>query len=228
MNTVLITGAARGIGLELVKQFLESGSQVFATYRGNTPPASLTDLLSTNRLSLRPLEVTDQNSIEALAVLLEGISIDIVINNAGIIGPKDQSYNKMDVKGWIEAFEINTVAPLMLTNALLPNLAMSDRPRVITITSQMGALNRESKGMLAYRSSKAAANKVMQVLALELKEQNVTVCPVHPGWVKTDMGGENAEISVEESAQGIVTLANNITIADTGKFLTWEGKEHPW
>ncbi|MDD1793749.1 SDR family oxidoreductase [Enterovibrio makurazakiensis] len=228
MNTVLITGAARGIGLELVKQFLESGSQVFATYRGNTPPASLTDLLSTNRLSLRPLEVTDQNSIDALTALLEGISIDIIINNAGIIGPQDQSYHNMDVKGWLETFEINTVAPLMVTNALLPNLAMSDSPRVITISSQMGSLEREAKGMIAYRSSKAAVNKVMQVLALELKEQNITVCPVHPGWVKTDMGGDNADISVQESARGILKLARNITIADTGKFFTWEGTEHPW
>ncbi|WP_394209040.1 SDR family oxidoreductase [Enterovibrio calviensis] len=228
MNTVLVTGATRGIGLELVKQFLESGNQVFATYRGNTPPDALNALLSTNQLSLRPLQVTDEKSIAELVSILDGIAIDILINNAGSSGPDNQSYHDMDAKGWAEAFRVNTIAPLMVTSALIPNLAISDSPRVITISSQMGSLHRESVGMYAYRSSKAAVNKVMQVLALELKEKGIIVCPVHPGWVRTDMGGEDAEISAKESAQGIVALTSQLTLADTGKFLTWEGKEHAW
>ncbi|WP_407334139.1 SDR family oxidoreductase [Enterovibrio sp. 27052020O] len=228
MNTVLVTGATRGIGLELVKQFLENGHQVFATYRGQTPPDTLNALLSTNQLSLRPLQVTDEKSIAELVSILDGIAIDILINNAGSIGPDNQSYHDMDVEGWAEAFRVNTIAPLMVTSALIPNLAISDSPRVITISSQMGSLHRESVGMYAYRSSKAALNKVMQVLALELKEKGIIVCPVHPGWVRTDMGGEDADISAKESAQGIVALSSQLTLADTGKFLTWEGKEHAW
>ena len=107
-------------------------------------------------------------------------------------------------------------------------MEVSSNPRIVTISSQMGALSRESMGMYAYRSSKAAVNKVMQVLALELKPKGITVCPVHPGWVKTDMGGQEADITAEESASGIVGLVQSMTLEQSGTFFTWEGNEHGW
>lgn len=227
METVFITGASRGIGLELARQFLALGYQVIATYR-NQPTQELKNLLTNQNLSLFELEVTSESSIQALVDSLNGRSIDILVNNAGIIGADDQAFETMDSKLWLNTFAVNSVAPLMISRALLSSLEKSETPRIITISSQMGSLSRESLGMYAYRSSKAAVNKVMQVLALELKEKGITVCPVHPGWVQTDMGGEQADISVVESAGGIVRLIQRITIEESGKFFTWEGTEHPW
>ncbi|USH05178.1 SDR family oxidoreductase [Grimontia kaedaensis] len=228
MGTIVVTGASRGIGLELVKTYLAKGDKVIATYRSPEPPSSLTLLQESNQLILRPLEVTDSQSIQAFAASLEDTQIDVLVNNAGVIGPDHQSYSDMDVQGWEQTFEINTIAPLIITNALLSHLAKSRSPKVLTISSQMGALSRESTGMFAYRSSKAAVNKVMQVLALELKAEGIIVCPVHPGWVKTDMGGDEADITVQESAEGIVKLSQSLTMNDSGKFFTWEGHEHAW
>ncbi|EOD78894.1 Short chain dehydrogenase [Grimontia indica] len=228
MSTIVVTGAARGIGLELVKTYLAKGDKVVATYRTPEPPVALTQLQGTGQLTLHPLEVTDSQSITAFAASLADTHIDVLVNNAGVIGPDHQSYSNMDVEGWKQTFEINTIGPLMVTSSLLSNLKKSPSPKVLTISSQMGALNRESTGMLAYRSSKAAVNKVMQVLALELKAESIIVCPVHPGWVKTDMGGDEADITAQESAEGIVKLTQSLTMKDSGKFFTWEGYEHAW
>jgi NAD(P)-dependent dehydrogenase (short-subunit alcohol dehydrogenase family) len=227
METVLITGASRGIGLELTRQFLALGYNVISTYRGK-PSEQLEKLLLNGDLSLYELEVTDESSILSLASKLSGTQLDILINNAGIMGSDEQSMEAIDAKGWLDTFAVNSIAPLMVSRALLKLLENSKNPRIITVSSQMGALNRESYGMYAYRSSKAAVNKVMQVLALELKPKGIIVCPIHPGWVKTDMGGDEADISVEESASGIVKLARNLTLDQSGKFLTWQGTEHVW
>ncbi|MGF1911818.1 SDR family oxidoreductase [Vibrio kasasachensis] len=227
METVLITGASRGIGLELTRQFLDLGYYVISTYRG-LPSAKLESLLSNKALTLFELEVTDETSINNLASTLASTKIDILINNAGILGSSDQSMRAIEPKEWLDTFAVNTIAPLMVSRAFMNRLEASSNPRIVTISSQMGALNRDSTGMYAYRSSKAAVNKVMQVLALELKPKGIIVCPVHPGWVKTDMGGEGADITVEESASGIVALVQSLTTEQSGKFLTWQGDEHVW
>jgi len=227
METVLITGASRGIGLELTRQFLDRGYHVISTYRG-----SLADKLSTlnqnENLNCYELEVTNEKSILRLSEDLGDQTIDILINNAGITGPEKQSLETIDVQGWLDTFLINSIAPLLVSQALLSNFKRAVNPRILTISSQMGALSRERKGMFAYRSSKSAVNKVMQILSLELRDQGISVCPVHPGWVKTDMGGSGADITVEESARGIVDLAIRLTIENSGKFFTWEGSEHDW
>ena len=227
METVLITGASRGIGLELCQQFLNCGFNVLATYRGS-PSSALQTLAEAEQLTLYALEVLDQNSIDSLSAALREQPIDILINNAGVLGPDKQELDGLDVKGWLDTFAVNSIAPLTVSMALLENLKQADNARIITITSQMGSLNRQSTGKYAYRSSKAAANKVMQVLALELREFGITVCPVHPGWVKTDMGGEDADITVQTSAGGICELATQLTLERSGQFLTWEGNIHAW
>jgi len=227
METVLVTGASRGIGLELTRQYLALGYNVISTYRGH-PSAQLKNMLVRGSLTLCELEVTDENSILNLAAELSGVQLDILINNAGVIGSDEQAMESINPQEWLDTFAVNTIAPLMVSRALLKLLETSANPRIITVSSQMGALSRESYGMYAYRSSKAAVNKVMQVLALELKPKGIIVCPVHPGWVKTDMGGKDADITAEESASGIVKLSRDLTLAQSGKFLTWQGVEHVW
>ncbi|MEM9623290.1 MAG: SDR family oxidoreductase [Pseudomonadota bacterium] len=228
METILITGANRGIGLQLTRHYLDNGHRVLATCRQPDNAEALTDLAHHAELTIHPLEVTDADSVAALCDKLANIRIDVLVNNAGIMGGDQQSRDDMDYAAWSEAFAVNTMAPFRLVTALLPNLMHAERPRAITISSQMGSLQRQSKGSYAYRSSKAAVNKVMQVMALELAADGIIVCPVHPGWVRTDMGGNNADISVAQSAAGIYQLISNLTPTDSGRFWTWEGQEHPW
>ncbi|GAL35327.1 short chain dehydrogenase [Vibrio maritimus] len=227
METVFITGISRGIGLELAKQYLALGWRVIGTHRGE-PSSGLIELLNYDQLSLLKLEVTAQDSVKVISESLSDVVVDVLINNAGVIGSDEQSMLEIDPADWMDTFAVNTVAPLMVTRELLPFMAKSPRPRVITISSQMGSLNRESTGMYAYRSSKAAVNKVMQVLSVELKESGIIVCPIHPGWVQTDMGGSEADITVTESAAGIISLIDSLTMASTGRFWTWNGQEHEW
>lgn len=226
METVLITGANRGIGLELSKRSLDSGKHVIATCRQPDTAIELKALIEPSHI--HQLEVTDEADVDRLARSLSGQTIDVLINNAGIMGSERQSIDDMDYAAWLEAFNVNTLAPFRLIVALRDNLKNAMRPRAVTISSQMGSLNRKSKGSHAYRSSKAAVNKVMQVLSMELESDGIIVCPVHPGWVRTDMGGSAADISVEESGEGLFRLIDSMTMEHTGRFWTWEGKEHPW
>lgn len=228
MDTVLVTGANRGIGLELTRCFMQAGHSVHATCRNPQDAHELQALATTNKLSIHPLEITNAKSVAALSQVLRTDVIDILINNAGIIGGDSQSIDHMDYDAWAEAFAVNTMAPFRLITTFRDNLKRSTRPRAITLSSQMGALSRKSRGSHAYRSSKAAVNKVMQVLSMELEEDDIIVCPVHPGWVRTDMGGSSADISAEESASGLVKLIDGLTMEHSGRFWTWDGSEHAW
>jgi len=227
METVLITGVSRGIGLGLARQFLERGFRVIGTYRGG-PSSELVKLAGSANLSLVEVELTDESAIATLSASLANQPIDILINNAGVLGPENQSLAALDVAGWLHTFAVNSIAPLLVSRALLPNLALSANPRIATLSSQMGSLASTGTGMYAYRSSKAAVNKVMQTLSVELQEQGISVCLFHPGWVKTDMGGPNAEITVRTSAAGIADQISRLSMEDTGKFLTWDGEPLAW
>jgi NAD(P)-dependent dehydrogenase (short-subunit alcohol dehydrogenase family) len=227
METVLVTGAGRGIGLELTRRFLEAGRHVIATARDPHRSAELNSLASPS-LTVAALDVTDAGSTSRLSSDLSGRPIDVLVSNAGVMGSDRQGVHDMDYSAWLHTFEVNTLAPFRVTIGFLENLRLAERPRVVALSSQMGALDRKSVGWFAYRSSKAALNKVMQVLASELKPDGIVVCPVHPGWVRTDMGGPEADISVEESVRGLVALIDSLTLEQSGRFWTWEGGEHPW
>lgn len=227
METVLITGASRGIGLELTKQFLDLNYKVISTYRVK-PSLALDTLTSNKNLTLIELEVTNEDSISNLSRTLSGITIDILINNAGVIGPEQQSMAEIKQQDWLNTFATNSIAPLMVSHAVLPSIQAASKPRILTISSLMGSINSDSVGMYAYRSSKAAVNKVMKILSVELKDKGVAVCLIHPGWVQTDMGGQQADISVEESATGILEIACNLTMYQSGHFLTWQGNKLDW
>lgn len=229
METILITGANRGIGLALVSRYLEAGHHVVATCRLPTEATDLQALQKDNAaLEVLPLETTSEQQTQQLASSLAGRRIDVLINNAGVMGGDRQSLKNMDYAAWLDAFSVNTLAPFRLSVALLDNLLAAERPRIITVSSQMGALARQSKGALIYRSSKAAVNKTMQVLALELEAQGVIVCPVHPGWVQTDMGGAQADLTAAQSAEGLFQLITQLDQSKSGRFWCYDGSEHPW
>jgi NAD(P)-dependent dehydrogenase (short-subunit alcohol dehydrogenase family) len=227
MQTIVISGANRGIGLALTRQFLQAGHHVIAGCRQPDKAAEL--LASPGSLELAQLDVGDAESVRLFCQQLGTRAVDVLVNNAGVMGGEHQGIHDMDYVSWLHTFEINTLAPFRLATALLPNLKRSERPRVATISSQMGAFGLEmGTGRYAYRTSKAAVSKAMQVLAQELAADNIIVCPLHPGWVRTDMGGPAAEISAEASAAGLFKLIDNLTMAQSGRFWTWEGREHVW
>ncbi len=228
METVVITGANRGIGLQLTKQFLLTGKRVIATCRDLDKAQGLKSLQDQGELTIHSLEVTSEQSVADFCSNLQDKTIDILINNAGIIGGDKQDSEKMDYQAWADCFAVNCMAPFRLSSALKTNLLMSARPRIISISSMMASLMGEGVGSFAYRSSKAALNKTMQVLALEYSNDDIVVCPVHPGWVQTEMGGPDAELTVQQCALGLVSLINGLTLEHSGRFWQWDGQELVW
>ena len=228
MSTVLITGANRGIGLEMAKLYAARGDTVLACCRN---PASAEALRAVpGSVEILEVEVTEAASVAALAASLEGRAIDLLINNAGTMGPPpaQQSVADMDFDGWAEAFEVNSMAPVRVMQALLDNLKASSDPRLVTITSQMGALSLDMTVAYAYCSSKAALNKYMKMAALELGKSGINVCVIHPGWVQTDMGGPKADLTPAESASGIVNTIDGLNAETNGSFWKWNGETHDW
>lgn len=230
MTTTLITGANRGIGLALAKQCTEAGDQVFATCRSPADAHDLNALAASSggRLTVHGLDVGDGASIAACAKAVGDTPIDILINNAGILGGKSQTLEAIDFDAWIDAFKVMTIGPFRMVQTFLPNLKAATAPKVMTVTSQLGASTWPFGGSYAYSSAKAGVNKVMQILAKDLKAQNIIVAMIHPGWVKTDMGGDGADITAQESAAGIRSVIASLTPETSGNFYKWNGDIHPW
>jgi NAD(P)-dependent dehydrogenase (short-subunit alcohol dehydrogenase family) len=228
MAVVLITGANRGIGLALVKAYASRRDKVFAAIRATSDRYELDELVkaSPKWIEVIEMDVSDPAEIGRVRRRLEAEPIDVLINNAGIGGPDRQTATDMDFDGLAEAFNVNTIAPLRVANAFLPNVKAA-KGKIITLSSQMGSTGASSDN-LAYRVSKQAVNRLMRGLATELKQQGVPVLIVHPGWVKTEMGGEGAQLTPEESAANLLKLIDKLDIASTGRFLAWNGKELAW
>lgn len=210
---VLVTGANRGIGAALVKEVRARGHEPIAATR----PGQGGDLL---------FDVTDHEALRAAAA--EAGPIDLLINNAGVIGPERQSTLDMDFPGFLRTLEINTLAPLAVAQAFLPNLRAAVAGRILSVSSQMSWMGYAKSDRIAYRASKAALNKVMQGLATDLAPEGIAVALVDPGWVRTDMGGPEAEVAPEDVAQGILTLGENLTPQMSGGFFTWQGEARPF
>jgi len=229
MATIVITGASRGIGNELARQYIADGAHVVATCRTADDAAALKDTLKSDSVETPLLDVTDAASVAAFAAGLHDTSIDVLINNAGVLG-EQYSFGAMDYDAWAHAFAVNTMGPMRVTEALADRLANGAKngAKVVTISSQMGSLLRDTSGSYPYRSTKAAVNKVVQLMAHDLKPRGITCIAMHPGWVQTDMGGPNAAISPQESARGIRTVIAGLTREDTGSFIQWNGETHPW
>ncbi len=228
MANVLITGANRGIGLEMVKLYAARGDTVLACCRNPAEAEALNAV--EGDVEVIEVQVSDGASVASLASNLGDRPVDLLINNAGMAGPSYDQQNAyaMDFDGWAETFEVNTMAPVRVMQALMPNLKASSDARVVTITSQMGALSLDMPVAYAYCTSKAALNKFMKMAALELGKEGINVCVIHPGWVQTDMGGPNAEITPQESAEGIVATIDGLNAETNGSFWKWNGEAHGW
>jgi NAD(P)-dependent dehydrogenase (short-subunit alcohol dehydrogenase family) len=225
MATVMITGANRGIGFELTKRYDEAGNDVIACCR---EPQNADGLKNLKNVQVCGVRVADGDSVAALKTEIGDRPIDLLINNAGTPGPAQQTALDMDYDGWAEAFAVNTMAPFRMLQTFRGNLKAAEAGKIITITSQMGAMDLNWPLMYAYCSSKAAVNKIMRMVSLELAADGTAVALIHPGHVKTDMGGESAEIEVGESAAGIMSVIEGISLEGTGCFMKWNGEVHPW
>ena len=183
-------------------------------------------------MRIEALDVGDGGSVEALKARLGDTPIDLLINNAGTAGPPpalQSAGGGIDIDGWLDAFRVNTVAPFNMLQQFRDNLAAGDAPKAVTITSQMGAISFEFiNQMYAYCASKAGVNKIMRMVADDMREDGIAVQLIHPGWVKTDMGGPAADIEPGESADGIVAVIDGLTLEDSTSFMKWNGEVHDW
>jgi NAD(P)-dependent dehydrogenase (short-subunit alcohol dehydrogenase family) len=226
MATVLVTGANRGIGLEFVRQFAKEGTRVLACCRNPEGAHELQDLAAADsRITVHRLDVADGKSIEALALELRHEAIDVLINNAGIIGTRS---GPVDYGLWEETFRVNTIGPFHMAQALRQNLEQGQARKIVTITSGMGSTSSNSGGYYAYRSSKAAVNNVMSGLAADWSRDRFIIVVVSPGWVATDMGGRGAPLSAARSVSDMRRLIAGLGRTDSGRFLDHKGHELPW
>lgn len=227
-STVFITGANRGIGLSLTQLYLDSGWQVHATTRNLANSEELVGLSDQHfSLTLHELDVTNYKQVEQLAKNLP--AIDLLINNAGYYGPKGYGFGNTDVEEWRKVFEINTIAPLKLVETFYPLLQQGQMKKIACISSKVGSMTENtSGGGYIYRSSKAALNSVVKSLSNDLSDQGFTVLALHPGWVRTEMGGPNATLSAPYSAEGLTQVIEAAKLEDSGRFLNYDGTEIPW
>ncbi|MBF9194544.1 SDR family NAD(P)-dependent oxidoreductase [Microvirga terrestris] len=228
MRTYLVTGIGRGIGQALARVLLQRGDRVVGTLRDlSQSQPEWREFIAGGQLRLLALDVRDFSSIRKAAASFDE-PIDVLVNNAGVIGPPRQSTLDMDFEGFLETLDINTLGPLRIVHAFLPQLRRAKAAKIITISSRMGSLSHAKSDRIAYRASKAAVNKVTQGLATDLYAEGIVAVSVHPGWVQTDMGGSSADIAVEESAAGLIRLIDGLTMDKTGSFFDWTGAEIPF
>lgn len=230
MSTVLVTGANRGIGLALTAAYAQRGDTVLACCRAPNDAAQLQTLTKRHPVTVLSLRVDDAESVAALARQLASATLDVLINNAGVSGGplESQTATTMDFGAWAEAFAVNTMGPVRVMHALLPQLQRARSPKVVSITSQLGALSLDLTLAYGYSATKAALNKFMRLAAIDLKPRGIAVGLIHPGWVKTDMGGPGAQITPATSAAGIVKVVDELTLDTTGRFWKWNGRPHDW
>ena len=231
MPSVFITGTNRGIGLALVHQYLAEDWQVYATAR---EPESATELQQLANqypklLSVYALDVTNATQRQQVANKLNGIPLDILINNAGVYGQNDAYFGNTDEEKWLDALRINTIAPMKIMELLAENIALGEKKIIASMSSKMGSMNDNgSGGSYVYRSTKAALNAIMVSTASDLKEAGISAVILHPGWVRTDMGGSNGEINTQQSAQRLRAILDSVTLENSGDFYDIDGSIIPW
>jgi NAD(P)-dependent dehydrogenase (short-subunit alcohol dehydrogenase family) len=241
MRNILITGANRGIGFELTRLFaVQTDTKVFAACRGPEKAVALRELAEKQdyNIEIIKLDVGDEESISSCAKQMADRvdSLWALINNAGIYGgsvsdpaPETSRFGLLDMEAMLRIFRTNTIAPVLLSQKLFPLLSRSSSPRIINISSDAGSISmRKSKGNFSYQSSKAGLNMMTRNLAEELREKGCIVVSVHPGFLKTDMGGPGAPLTVDDTIPGLKALIEGLTMQDTSKFINWDGTPIPW
>jgi NAD(P)-dependent dehydrogenase (short-subunit alcohol dehydrogenase family) len=229
--SALITGANRGLGIEFARQYLADGWQVYAACRDPISASELRRLAdeSGHKLRILALDVTELASVKAAAAELDGKAIDLLLNNAGVMGVRGQTIGNLDYEAWAKVLDANTMGPMRVSEVFVDHVARSERKLIVTLTSGMGSLaDNTSGGSIAYRSSKAAVNMVMRSLAIDLAPRGITCVVVNPGWVRTDMGGPHAALTPAESVTRLRRLIETLGLAQSGKFFNYDGREYAW
>lgn len=230
MKTVFITGANRGLGLELATQYAQNDWCVIACCRDLNSASELTQLANVYRnISIHKLDVTDEKQILALGKHFKGQPIDVLIHNAGVGGNQCETLGNMDQKGWLDVLSINTIAPALVTQALLDNILASEHKTIIGMTSILASIDdNRSGGRYSYRASKAALNQIIKSMACELSSRGIKTMAIHPGWVQTDMGGPDGKITTAQSVEGIINVIGNLEVKNSGSFFVYDGTQLPW
>ena len=232
MKTILITGANRGIGLEFARQYVMTGWRVIACCRHPDEADKLNKLAAQDpdQMTIYALDVAKHEQIEHLSKALSNQPIDVLVNNAGIYPTsRGEGFGKTDYEAWASAFRVNTMAPLKMAESFVKQISMSNLKTIVTITSKMGSVaDNQRGGSYVYRSSKSAVNIVVKSLAIDLESAGITAVLLHPGWVRTDMGGPNGLISTEQSVTGMRQVISKLTQTDSGKFYAFDGQVVPW
>lgn len=227
---ILITGANRGLGLEFTQQYLAQAYQVTATCRQPSTASALQALQTQypTQLTVHQLDITNETHCQHLSDLMRDKSLDVLINNAGIAGVDGHQFGELNATRWQKVMLTNAIAPLLLTQALIQPLVRV-QGKIIFITSRMGSITDNNSGQrYSYRSSKAALNAAAKSLALDLEADGIAVGILHPGWVQTDMGGQNAWITPEQSVAQMRERIENLSLDNTGHFLHADGSHLPW
>ncbi len=230
MSSILVTGASRGLGLELARQYAATGWRVLATCREPGKAVELAALEAAEpQLDVYPLDVTRADQIDSLSQRLRDEPIDVLLLNAGIYGPKGLAFGEVDAGTWLEVLAVNSVAPWMIAQALMPQLLRGERRIIAALSSKVGSLadNRSGRNV-PYRSSKAALNQAVKTMSIELAPRGVVAVALHPGWVRTEMGGPNALIEADESVRGLRAFIDALGPEHSGRFFAWDGSEIPW
>lgn len=234
MSRILITGANRGLGLEFARQYAADGWDVIATSRNPENSGELQQLeRKNNKVSLKALDVTSDKSVEALAHTLRGQAIDLLVLNSAIYTRNGNKIGEIDFKAWHEAMETNLFGAIRVAQALLENIAAGKGKQIAAISTGMASMQAlpSTIGFGAayqYRTSKAALNMAMSILAKELEPRGISVVIFDPGWVKTDMGGPNAALTPEQSIGGMRKVLAGNPMELTGKFVGYDGKARAW
>lgn len=237
LSHALVTGANRGLGLEWIRQLVDRTDHLFATCRRPAEAEALAELTATHpdTTDVFALDVAEPEAIRAAAERVRGKTgtLDLLVNNAGISGGGQQDrFDVVDQATMMDVFRVNAAGPHLLTKAcadLLRKGADNNRAMVVNLTSQLGSIaTAQSDNWHSYRTSKAALNMCTRLQAAALREDGVIVVAMHPGWVRTDMGGSSARLSTEESVTDMIDLMADVTLDDTGRFLAHDGRELPW
>jgi NAD(P)-dependent dehydrogenase (short-subunit alcohol dehydrogenase family) len=236
MKNILITGSSRGLGLEFVKQYLEMGYNVLASCRKPENASDLQELKErfSDHLTLIKLDVVKEEDRDKVFKQLESEieTLDVLINNAGIVsGEEGKIFNLGEVykEDFSKVFLVNSIAPLLMAEKFLPLLEKGEQPKIANITSLNGCIAKRTQGgKYSYCTSKAALNMITKILSNDLREKGIVALAIHPGWIKTDMGGPNAPQEKEKPISMIIDLIDNSDISQSGKFLDWKGNELPW
>jgi NAD(P)-dependent dehydrogenase (short-subunit alcohol dehydrogenase family) len=209
MPTALITGSGRGIGKELARQYAADGWKVIGTER-------------------RDLEMANRKQIADFAQKLKGVPLDLLFCNAGTYGPRGMRLGSLDYAAWEEVLRVNLLGPAALIEALVENVAASERKVIAVMSSRLGSIAEASGSSVVYSTSKAALNALAKGWSVTLASRGIIVVALSPGWVRTDMGGENAPLAPEQSVQGLRKVIGKLTLKESGKFLSHDGTEIPW